>query len=109
MPLLAYFYRELIRWRSLWMRQKSDSRSRTILKQHADYTFFPNMWERFKKFCVITVGSVEAEGSFYGKKIHNWFRSSCYPEGSIKGFNCYSYANSRDSYFINGHPSRHRT
>ena len=65
-PLPTYFHGELIRWILLWMRQKSDSRSMTtILKQHADTTFFPNMWEFFKTLCVIPVGSVEAEESFF--------------------------------------------
>ena len=42
----------------------------------------------FQDVCVITVGSVEAGGSFCGKRIHNWFRSI----KSIKEvyFNCYA-------------------
>ena len=85
---------------SVQIRQKSDSGSTTILKQHNEYKFFPNMWKPFKIFiskylinyfqdtCVITVGSVEAEGSFCGKRIHNWLRSI----KSIKEvyFNCYA-------------------
>ena len=49
---------------------------KTILKQHADVTFFQNTWELSKILYTISIKSMEAWVFFGGKQIHNWFCSS---------------------------------
>ena len=81
MPLPSSFESELFRWMNHWKRQAvSDYESisvSSLLANHADDIFFPNVRELLKDLAILPMGSTEAERSFSCiRRIHTWLRNT---------------------------------
>lgn len=79
LPLPACFEGELFRWACYWKRRenRNDESITSIVANHADNIFFPNIRELLIILAVLPIGSTEAERSFSClRRLHTWLRSS---------------------------------
>jgi hypothetical protein len=79
LPIATAFDSEIFRWCNYWKRRemKEDQPITTVIVQHADQIFFPNVRELLKILAVLPIGSVEAERSFSClRRIHTWLRTT---------------------------------
>lgn len=79
LPIPAAFDSELIRWSCHWKRQETvkDESITSIIANHADEIFSPNVHELLKILAVLPVGGTEAERSFSClRRLHTWLRST---------------------------------
>lgn len=79
LPLPAAFEIEIFRWVCYCKKREetTDESATSIIANHADEMFFPNIRELFKILAVLPIGSTEAERSFSClRRLHTWLRSN---------------------------------
>ena len=80
MPISPALEGELLRWKNVWQAHAELGRGinvTSLLANHADCMFFPNVRELLKVLAVLPLGSTEAERSFSCvRRVHTWLRST---------------------------------